>query len=123
MVNIRIAFADLFGRMGEVEFDRPTATRLQVYEQRAGVRAEHVAWVRFAVQQLLGGAAVADRSPQASSRGAAKRPVIVGERRGVVAACNELLSLRDAVREVRRRDIEFPHSGMQPLKRIRVVGW
>ena len=66
MVNIRIALADLFGHMGEVEFDRPTATRLEVYEQRAGFRAEHVAWVRFAVQQLLGGAAVADRSPQAS---------------------------------------------------------
>src|SRR3972149_8154149 len=66
MVNIRIALADLFGHMGEVEFDRPTATRLEVYEQRAGFRAEHVAWGRFAVQRLLGGAAGADRSPQAS---------------------------------------------------------
>ena len=66
MVNTRIALADLFGHMGEVEFDRPTATRLEDYEQRAGFRAEHVAWVRFAVQQLLGMAAAADRSPQAS---------------------------------------------------------
>jgi hypothetical protein len=66
MVNIRIALADLFGHVGEVELDRPTATRLEVYEQRAGFRAEQVAWVRFAVQQLLCGAAVADRSPQAS---------------------------------------------------------
>ena len=33
------------------------------------------------------------------------------------------LSLRDSIREVRRRDIELPHAGMQPLERIRVVGW
>jgi hypothetical protein len=66
MVNIRIALADLFGPMGQVELDRPTATRLEVNEERADFRAEQVAWVRFAVQQLLGGAAVDDRSPQAS---------------------------------------------------------
>jgi hypothetical protein len=66
LISARIALADLFGHMGEVEFDRPTATRLEVYEQQSVLRAEHVAWVRLAVQQLLGGAAVADRSSQAS---------------------------------------------------------
>jgi hypothetical protein len=34
-----------------------------------------------------------------------------------------LLSLRDSIREVWRRDIDLPHAGMQPLERIRVVGW
>src|ERR1700675_4296293 len=66
LISSRIVLADFFGRMGEVEFDRPTATRLEVYEQQPVLRAEHVAWVRLAVQQLLGGAAVADRSSQAS---------------------------------------------------------
>ena len=54
---------------------------------------EHVAWVRLAVQQLLGGAAVDDRSTQTFQRVAQKLPVRVGERRGVVAAPNQLLSL------------------------------
>ena len=66
LVSVRIALADLFGHMGEVEFNRPTTTRLEVYEQRPILRVEHVAWVRLAVQQLLGGSAVADRSSQAS---------------------------------------------------------
>ena len=123
MISVRIALADLFGHMGEVEFDWPTTTGLEVYEQRPVLRAEHVAWVRLAVQQLLGGAAVADRSSQASQRVAEKLPVRVGERRSAVAARNELLRLRDSIREVRRRDIELPHAGMQPLERIGVVGW
>jgi hypothetical protein len=65
-VNVRIPLADILGDMGEIEFDRPTAARLEVDEQRAGFRVEQVAWVRFAVQQLLGGAPLPDRSPQAS---------------------------------------------------------
>ena len=86
LISVRIVLADLFGHMGEVELDRPAATRLEVYEQQPVLRAEHVAWVRLAVQQLLGGAAVADRSPQASQRVAEKLPVRVSERRSVVAA-------------------------------------
>jgi len=65
LISVRTAPADLFGYMGEVEFHWPTATRLEVYEQRPILRAEKVAWVRLAVQQLLGGAAVADRSSPA----------------------------------------------------------
>jgi hypothetical protein len=48
---------------------------------------------------------------------------LVGERRSEVATGHELLGLCDAIREVRRRDIELPHAGMQPFERIRVVGW
>jgi hypothetical protein len=33
------------------------------------------------------------------------------------------LSFRDSVREVRNSDIDLRHTGMQPLKRLRVVGW
>jgi hypothetical protein len=49
MINTRIVPADFFGRMGEVEFDRSTATRLEIYEQRPVLRGEHVARVRLAV--------------------------------------------------------------------------
>jgi hypothetical protein len=79
--------------------------------------------VGFAVQQLLRGAAVGDRSSYASQRVAEKLPVRAGERRSLVAARHELLSLCDSIREVGRRDIELPHAGMQPRERIRVVGW
>ena len=107
--------------MSEVEFDRPTTTGLEVYEERPVLRAEHVAWVRLAVQQLLDGPAVVDSSPQASERVAEELPVRVRERRSAVAARNQSLSVRDSIREARRRHIELPHAGMQPLERIGVV--
>jgi hypothetical protein len=66
LMDTRIVLADLFGRMGEVEFDRPTATRLKVDKQQPVLRGEHVAWVRLAVQVLLGAAALANHSSQAS---------------------------------------------------------
>jgi predicted translin family RNA/ssDNA-binding protein len=34
-----------------------------------------------------------------------------------------VLGLVDAIGEMRRRDIELAHAGMQPLERNRVVGW
>jgi hypothetical protein len=52
--------------MCEVKFDRPTTAGLEVCEQQPVLRREHVAGVRFAVQELLGGAALADRLSQAS---------------------------------------------------------
>src|SRR5215212_4966642 len=66
LIDTRIVLTDLFGGMGEVEFDRPTATCLEVDEQQPVLRGEHVTWVRLAVQVLLGAAALADHSPQAS---------------------------------------------------------
>ena len=123
MIDVRIALADVFGYMGEIKFDRPTTTGLEVDEQWPVLRAEQVAWVWLAVQQLLGGAAVIDRSPQAAQRGAQKFPVRVGERGSVVGARDELLRLRDPIREVRRRDIQVPQAGMKPLKGIRIGGW
>ena len=123
LINDRIAFADLFGHVGEVESDRPSTTGLEVDEHRPVLRAEHIARMRLAVQQLLGSAAVLDRSSQASQRVAEKLPVRVGERRSEVAARDELLRFRDSIREVRRRDIDRPHAGMQLLERVGVVGW
>ena len=38
------------------------------------------------------------------------------------AVVNQPLRLRDSIREVRRRHIDLPHAGMQPLERLRVLG-
>jgi hypothetical protein len=92
LIDTRIVRADFFGRMGEVEFHRPTATRLEVDEQQPVLRGKHVARVRLAVQQLLDTAAFADPPSQASQRVAEQLPVRVGERRSVVAARHELFS-------------------------------
>ena len=77
MISVPIVLADFVGHMGDVELDRAAATRLQVYEQQPVLRPEQVARVRFAVQQLLGGAALADRVPEASQRVAEKLAVRV----------------------------------------------
>jgi hypothetical protein len=66
MIDTWIVPADFFGRMGEVELDRSTATRLEIYEQQPALRGEHVARVRLAVQQLLGAATFADPSSEVS---------------------------------------------------------
>jgi hypothetical protein len=39
-INSRIVFADFFGRMGDVELDRSSATRLKVYEQQPSLRVQ-----------------------------------------------------------------------------------
>ena len=95
MVSATIVRADVVGHMGEVELDRSAATRLQVDKQQPVLRPEHVARVRLAVQQLLGGAAVADRAPQASQRGAEQLPVRVSELWCVGAVANQSLRLRE----------------------------
>ncbi len=123
MIGPRIALAYLIGHMSDIELDRPPATRLEVYEQQPVLGPEQVARVRLAVQQLPGGAPVVDRPPQASQRVTEKFTVGVSKRRRVVAAPNQPLSVRDSVREVRGRDIDLPHAGMQPLERVRVLGW
>jgi hypothetical protein len=115
-------FADFFGCVDEVELDRPTATRLEVYEQQPVLRGEQVARVRLTVQQLLGAAALADRSSQARQRGGEELPVGGGEGRGVVVARDQTLSLLDPIREVRRGDIEPAQAGVQPPECVRVVG-
>src|SRR6516225_240051 len=61
LISVGIALAHIPGDMGEVELDRSTAARLEVDEQQSGLRAEHVAGMRLAVQQLLAGATVDDR--------------------------------------------------------------
>ena len=65
LVSARVVIADRLGNMGEIELDWSAAARLKVDEQRAALRAEHIAWMRLAVKQLLHGAAVVYRLSQA----------------------------------------------------------
>jgi hypothetical protein len=109
--------------MGEVEFDRPTATRLEVYEQQPPARTEDVAWVRFAVEQLLDRSSVTDCSSAAPQRIDEKLAVRVDKLRSAIVAHHEPLGRSDSIREMRRRDIERPHAGMEALESLRVVGW
>jgi hypothetical protein len=109
--------------MGEVEFDRPPATRLEVDEHQPVLRAEDVPWMRLPVQRLLGRATVTDRVSQISEGVAQELSVFAGERWRLVPARNEPLRLRDSLREVRWRDVDPPHAVVQPRERKRVVGW
>src|SRR3954469_10390020 len=80
-------------------------------------RREDVPWVRFTVQELLGGFAVGDGLIQGSQRVAEKRPVAILEGRSVFAALDHSKILGDSVCEVRRRDIDLPHAGMPACRR------
>jgi hypothetical protein len=116
-----IAVADIFWHVGEIKLDRPTTARLQVYETRAVCRVEHIAGVRFAVQQLLAGAALKNGAPQARQRAAEKLSVRIGKRRSMFVARHKLLSLGHSLREVRRRHIELTHARMHPRERRCIV--
>jgi hypothetical protein len=65
-IGAGIALADLFGHMSEVELDRPTATRLEIYEQRSAPRVEQVARVRLSMQELLARGVLNDLTSLAS---------------------------------------------------------
>src|SRR5262249_8210479 len=112
-----------FRHMCEVELDRPTAARLEVDKQRPALRVEQVARVWLSMQQLLAGGARADLMCLASQRAAEKLPSRVFEPWRSVRARNGLLSSRESVREVRTSQIAPRHTGMQPLERLRVIGW
>src|SRR6266498_2638791 len=51
LISVRIVRAHRFGRVGDVELDRPAADRLEVCEQQPVLRSEQVAWVWLAVEQ------------------------------------------------------------------------
>src|SRR5207247_2820013 len=123
LIRVRVVLADLFGHPGKVELDGPADRVLEVYEERPVLRAEHVPRVRLTVQQLLGGAPVDDRPPQAPQRVGEQLPVRVRELRRDVAARSVLLIIRDSIHEVRRRDVYLPHAGMESLERLGVCGW
>ena len=121
LVDVRVVLADRLGNVGEVELDGSTAARLEVDEQRAVLRAEHVARMRLAVEQLLHGAAVVDRPSQASQSAAEEHAVCVGELRREIRVGDDFFRLRDPIREPRARQLNLAHAGVQQLQRLGVV--
>jgi hypothetical protein len=85
LISTRVELADRFGYVREIELDRSSAARLEVDEPQPARGGQHVAGMRLAVQQLLDGAVVDDRSSQVSQFGAEKFTVHVAEQRIVTA--------------------------------------
>jgi hypothetical protein len=109
LIDIRIVGADLVWHVRNVELDGSTATRLEVDKQQAGLGAEEVARMRFAVQQLLGRAAAMDPFPRALQRAEEEMPVGLSERGGFVSVGDRPFSLDGSVQEVRRGDLDASH--------------
>src|SRR4029079_12773782 len=92
LINVRVERADAFGDMGQVELDRPATTRLEVNEERTLLRVEDVPGVRLAVQQLLGGSSLANRTGRGRERPRQKVPIRLAERRRSLEVPHNLLS-------------------------------
>ena len=88
LIDVRIARADLLWHVGNIKLDGSTAARFEVDEQQAVTGAEEVAWMRFAVQQLLGSTAAVDPFTSALQRAEEEMPVSLSER-------GSFVSLRD----------------------------
>lgn len=114
-------FADVFGRMGDVELDGSAAARLQVDEQGPCGCAEDVAGMRLTMQQLLIGTALADRAAQARQGVAEQFASRLVKLWGVGGGVEQSLRLRDSVGEVWRGNVDLPHAGMQPAERSCVL--
>jgi hypothetical protein len=107
--------------VGDVEFDWPVATRLEVDEPHAARRPQQVAGVRFAVQQLLVRGAVDDGSAKAAQRVGQEFPICVDELRTLRTVSDDRLRFFNSIREVWCRRIELPHACVQAFERLRVL--
>jgi hypothetical protein len=76
-----IAIANGLGHISQVEFDRSSATCLEIDEQSALVSHQHVAWMRLSVEQLFPGATLGDRPPESSQGIANQSSICFVERR------------------------------------------
>src|SRR6516225_4360819 len=112
-----------FGGMGNVKLDRPTAARLEVYEERPSPRTEQVARMRLAVQQLLASAPAADRAAQSAERDAEEFPVGTEQCWSPFSVADLCLRTGDSIGEVRRLQIDLAQGGMQLGKCARIFGW
>ena len=123
LIDVRIVRADLIRHMRKIELDRATATRFEVDEQRAVLHAEEVAWMRFAVQKLLGSPAAVDLVTRALQRAEEEMPVCLTERGGFVSVRDQPHSLCCSFHEVRRRDLDAPQPRVQAMERDCVFRW
>jgi hypothetical protein len=108
--------------MGHIELDRPTAARLEVYEQQPARSLEHVAWMGLAVEQLLGRASRTDRDRRSAQSGGEELAIRVTEIRGQGAVTDKPFGLCDTSGEMGRVEIGVLDGGMQPVERARILG-
>jgi hypothetical protein len=123
LIDIRVVGADLVRHTRNIEFDWPAATRFEVDEQQAVLSAEQVAWMRFAVQQLLGSSAATDLFTRAVQCAYQQVAVGLSERRACVPVRDQPLSLGGPCHQVRRRDLDASHPRVQAMQRVCVFGW
>ncbi len=106
--SARILHTHVFGHVCEVELDWSATTRLEVYEHQPLIRPEHVARMWLAVQELLWGAARADRLAPASQSVGEKLTVGVNHLRSLLTTSDQPLGLGDSICEMRRRQVDLP---------------
>lgn len=123
LIDVPIVRADVLRQVCNIEFDWTTAARLEVDEQRPVLRDKDVAWVRFAVEQLLVGPAAKKRAAHAPQRAEKEIPIHVSERRRLLPVHDELLSRGDSFREMRCRALDRPHPVVQAMECVGVAGW
>ena len=108
--------------VGYVELDRPSYARPEVDEEQPLPGHEQVARMRFTVQQLLAGAAAANRWAQPTERGGEEVPVGGEKVWSLVSVDNGPLRVGDSIGEVRCHQIDLAHAGMEPDQCVRIVG-
>jgi hypothetical protein len=118
LIDVRVAGADLLRHVGNIKLDGSTAARFEVYEQRAVTRAEEVARMRFAVQQLLDGTAAVDPFTSALQRAEEEMPISLSERGGFGSLRDQPFSLCGSVQEVWGCDLDASHAGVQALEHV-----
>ena len=84
--------------------------------------SEEVAWMRFAMQQLLGSPVRTDLLSGATKRAEQKLPVALSKRRGLGPVRDQPLSRCGSFHEVRYLDLDTAHPRMQLVERVRIVG-
>src|SRR3954469_9894080 len=100
--------------MGEVELDRPAATRLEIDEERPFAGPQDVALVRLAVQQLLAGALCADGRAEGVQPGAERRTVGRSQLGAARRALEDPSRISHSIGEVRCADVDLAQPGMEP---------
>lgn len=123
LIDLRVVGADLGRHVRNIKLDRSAATRFEVDEKRAVLGAEEVAWMRFAVQQLLGSSTVVDLLTRAVQRAQEEMPVRLSERGGCVSVRDQPHSLCGSFHEVRRRQLDASHPRVQAMEGVCVFGW
>jgi hypothetical protein len=122
VIDVAVVGAYLLWNVSQVEFHRATAARLQVDEEKTATRIEHIARMRFAMENLLRRSAIKYRPFQCRQCVPDQVSVSVAERgRAVCVPSDDVFGFIDPVGEVRCCQIELPHSSVELLECSRIA--